>query len=209
MRELTLYPTKQNLQKGIAFGVGATVLAVYLYSLGAEIEFQIFAIVSFGGGLWMIAKSALRLANPKPIFEADQDGFSVKGKAKRPWSEFRGVSVYRAQSGLFTVGKFVRVKVGKSFLGGNVQIGMTEMSASAERMVSQIDAFADAMKAGGFSPEPYHVPPVGTPVEPVTARPVTARPGTTRPATTRPVTAAPQQASFAARPPDSARAKPT
>ena len=119
----------------------------------------------------MAVKSAYHLANPKPVFDADAEGFSVKGKAKRPWSQFRGVSVYRAQSGLITVGKFVRVKVGKSMLGGNVQIGMTEMSGSAEEMVFKIGAFAEAMKSGEMALHQYQVPPVGAVVEPPKVRP--------------------------------------
>lgn len=100
MRELILCPTKRNLQKGVAYGLGAIGLAIYLYQLGGDIEFTLIAVGSFVAGLWMVVKSGLQLSNPKPVFSADASGFSVKGKAKRPWSEFRGVSVYRVRSGL-------------------------------------------------------------------------------------------------------------
>lgn len=192
MRTLTLYPLKRNLQKGVVFGLGAVALAIYLYTLDGAPEFQVFAVIAFLGGCWMAGKAALQLANPRPVFDADSQGFSVKGKAKRPWSEFRGVVVHRQQTGAVSVTKYVRVKVGKSMLGGHVQLGMTEQSAPAEDMVAQIGHFADAMMSGVVAQEKYHVPPVDATDMP--AQPRRAAPVQQTPIAPRPVTARAQQA---------------
>jgi len=188
MRTLTLYPLKRNLQKGVVFGLAAVALAIYLYTLDGGIEFQALAGIAVLGGIWMAGKAALQLAHPRPVFDADSQGFSVKGKAKRPWSEFRGVVVHRQQTGAVSVTKYVRVKVGKSILGGHVQIGVTEQSAPAEDMVAQIGNFADAMMSGVVAQEKYHVPPVdgvATPVQSRRAAPVQHAPSAPRPVTAR------------------------
>ena len=146
MQPLNLYPLKTNLQKGVATGLAGAGLGGYLITLDSDFEWFVIGLfgVLFGG--YLAISSAIRLARPMPVFEADATGFSVKGSAKKPWSSFRGVDVHQVKSGLFTVGHTVRIKVGKTMLGRAKQIKWTEMSASASEMSREIERYADAAK---------------------------------------------------------------
>jgi len=143
MQPLILYPLKLNLQKGLASGLGALGLGAYLIMLDTDTEWFFIGIIGVILGLHLTVTHALALANPSPVFEADAQGFSVKRGAKRPWSEFRGVEVYRVRSGMMTVSRTVRIKVGKTMLGGAKQIKWSEMSASPTEMCNTIGRYAE------------------------------------------------------------------
>lgn len=160
MQTLTLYPSEKNVKLSILSGAGAIALGGYLIFLNGGVQFTAFAVAAMAGGVWMIVQGFRQRANPRPVFQADADGFSVKGKAKRPWSEFRGAHVYNASSGLFSLAKMVRVKVGTSVLGGYVQINALQMSDAAAVMAMQIERFAEAAKSGSVATtvDKYAVP---------------------------------------------------
>lgn len=198
MQPLILFPLKSNMQKGIGAGLAGAGLGAYLLTLDTHIEFFITGIFGLIFGGFLAAKSALALANPTPVFQADAQGFAVKNGAKRPWSEFRSVEVHRVQSGLLTVSRTVRVKVGKSILGGSKQIKWYEMSASPMEMTRQIERYADDAQSavrgasmdavignpwGASQPAPAparpmpasaFVPPAPAPIEPDFASAATA-----------------------------------
>lgn len=169
MNELKLYPLKRNLQLGLAVGVGLIGLGAYLSQGVNNAEFKEAGYVFFPIGLWLMGDAVWRLIQPRPVFEADMLGFSVRGGRKRPWNEYRSTTVWRARSGLFTVAKYVRIHVGKSFFGGAKQIHQFHLSAPADQMAGQIEGFAMRMKAGAEANiAKYHVPPLpATNPEPV------------------------------------------
>ena len=153
MSDMKLYPTKANLRKGIFYGIVTLGFSGVLIAAQVDTVTNLLGMLCFGLGGYLVLTSVRRLQAPTPVFEADAIGFSVKGKAKRPWSEFRGVEVYKLRSGFFTVAKYVRVKVGKNLLGGNVQIGQTFLSGPPEEMAAEISGYARFVMEFGFAPQ--------------------------------------------------------
>lgn len=144
MQPLALYPSTTNLKRGLGIGLAAAVLGAYLWTLDGAPEFTFLALLGVGFGGYMALVCGRRLHDPSAVFEADATGFSVKGKGRRPWEEFRGVQIHRTHSGPFIVSRHVRIKVGKSMLGGFYDLKWYELSGSAADVVMAIQRYADA-----------------------------------------------------------------
>ena len=148
MQELKLFTSKRNLQLGIATGVATFALGLFLPTIGSTatpvsgIDLQTVGVAANVGGLYLLGRAIWGLYRPRPVFHGTRDGFSVNGKKMRPWSEFRGITVHAMSYAFIGLGKFVRVKVGKSILGGHIQINPLQLSGKATDMMVEIEAYA-------------------------------------------------------------------
>ncbi|MCF2870897.1 hypothetical protein L0664_07445 [Octadecabacter sp. G9-8] len=176
MATLTLYPSDLNKKLSVLQGVGALALGGYLVFLNGDLQFNIFGYLVMAIGVWTGMRSVFQFFNPRPVFEADAHGFSVKGKTKRPWSEFRGVTVHKSSGGLVSLTKMIRVRVGKSILGGYVQINHLQMSEPALTMARRIEEFAASITRDGATVvDKYPVPRVEENVRPTAPEPAVQR----------------------------------
>ncbi len=141
MTPIVLYPSDSSYKKAAAIGGFNLFMAYQLYSWAPDMSGWVPAVIAvIGAGL--IGQTAWRYAVPKPSFAADASGFSVMGKKKRCWDEYRGVKLRALRIGFFPVGNWVIVKTGKSVLGGSVHIKVTHLSAPAHEMAAQINVYA-------------------------------------------------------------------
>ncbi|MEL6958845.1 MAG: hypothetical protein AAGL89_07855 [Pseudomonadota bacterium] len=149
MQPIALFPSQTNLKRGL--GIGVVCLAVFGYfrffATASDLRFLGLIFLGFGG--FFVARCGWLLLNPTAMFEANETGFSVKGKRWRPWAEFRGVSVVRASSGIGSLSQTVQVSVGRSILGGSVKIWWYEMSGPAMEMASAIGRYAEVARHVG------------------------------------------------------------
>ena len=175
MQKIELHPDRQNLLKGLA---GAAVLAfVGLQFHGGTETTNYLAYI-----LWLVAgvlamQIGSSLITPKPSFVADADGFSVMGKAKRPWSEFQSVQVETIRMYLIPVGRWVTVRAGSTrIFAQKLQIKQSHLSGPAKQMADAISRAAAIARMGGFAPAAVDEVDAPKPVVPEFAAPAPRRP---------------------------------
>ncbi|MFQ1702513.1 hypothetical protein ACJ5NV_18160 [Loktanella agnita] len=78
----------------------------------------------------------------KPSFEADNDGFSVMGKPKRPWSDYHGARTKGVHVYFIPILRWVIVKTGPGLLGSQQQIHFGHLSEKPKKMVGRMNSFA-------------------------------------------------------------------
>lgn len=162
MQPLILYPSEKKSKTGFGIGIASFAAGALIWAFGGSIETQILWMLLLGGGVYMMVVCGRQLVDKRPVFEADAHGFSVKGGGRRPWSDFRGVEVYTGRSGSFVTSRTVRIKTGKTFLGGAKSIKCHEMSGLASEMMLTIARYAEEAKHSAVASEAkYTVPPVG------------------------------------------------
>lgn len=175
MEPIKFYPEKSNLTKGLVFGV-------VLFALGQGVGDTVGTLMIFAG-LIVAGMSGYAMAKPSPCFEADAEGFSVMGKAKRPWSEYRGAGIHVMRYGFVPVGRWAYVQVGKRALTSRkLYIKWTHLPYSPKETAARIDAVAALAARGAFA---QAVPePIVEPVHDVVASPLPAmqRPARSTPA---------------------------
>ena len=145
MTPIALYPSDASHKKSFAVGGFMMFMAYQIHTWipdGSRLTPAMLALA----GLGVIAQTVWRKANPKPSFEADAGGFSVMGKSKRPWDEFRGVSVHSIRVGIFPVAQRLSIKTGKTILGGSIPINFTHLSGPAKDMASEIQSYGQHAK---------------------------------------------------------------
>lgn len=145
MTPIALYPSDSSHKKSFGVGGFCLFMAYQVYSWAPDAAGWTPAVLAMVG-VGVIAQTAWRKANPKPSFEADQAGFSVMGKPKRTWDEFRGVSVHSIRVGIFPVAQRLSIKTGKSILGGSIPINFTHLSGPAKDMATEIQAYGQHAK---------------------------------------------------------------
>ena len=149
MSELKLYPRKSGLIIGLAFGVVALGLgSMYLLQTGAPVKTLVIGAGIFGLGLFTIFRSLRGISRPKPSFEANADGFSIKGKAARPWSDYNGVDVHTSRVAYVFAVRQLQFKVGSGMKSRKQLISWMDLSTKAADMAQQVEAFAASVQSG-------------------------------------------------------------
>ncbi|MCW1952307.1 MAG: hypothetical protein KIH44_013185 [Octadecabacter sp.] len=141
MKPIALYPSDRSLKK--AAGIGGFLLFLAFQfktwspdgSIVVPLMFTVF-------GLAMIYPFVKNHLKPSPTFEADADGFSVMGKPKRNWDEYRGVKVNTIYLWFIPISRSLIIKTGKTILGGRIQVNPAYLSGSAKEMAGEIEAYA-------------------------------------------------------------------
>lgn len=149
MLPLELYPSDSAKKRGL---IGAGMLFFLAYQAmtwSRADELPTLAWIFLGLGVAALVPVARSYVAPRPSFAADASGFSVMGKPKRGWDEFRSAQVRTIRYGIIPISKTVVVKVGKSILGGSIQIHPAQLSAPAAEMAAEIQRYADFMKVNG------------------------------------------------------------
>lgn len=141
MTPIALYPSLGSLKKTAGFGAGIVFVSYQFLTWSPDMNGAVPAAIA-GIGLFMIAQAGVRYLKPTPSFAADEDGFSVMGKKKRGWDEFRGTSIHTARVGIFPAARWVVISTGKSILGRKAHIKWTHLSAPARDMAAEIEAYA-------------------------------------------------------------------
>lgn len=142
---IELFPSEMNRLKGIALGA---VLLLFAYKMAGTAESEaVWVVWLFGllGGFGFLA-SAWSYVRPKASFAADMDGFSIRGKRKKSWNEFRSVSVHTVSYWFIPVSRDVVVKTGKSMIGGRKHVPFYLMSGSAKEMAAEISQYVRAVQ---------------------------------------------------------------
>lgn len=85
----------------------------------------------------------------KPSFAADNDGFSVMGKPKHPWSDFNGAQVKAVRVYFFPILSWVTVKTGTGLLAPTQQIQWGLLSDKPKKMVDRMNSFASKQISHG------------------------------------------------------------
>ena len=159
MTPIALYPSDASLKKGGALGVFLLFIGYQYLTWSPNGEPIIPAMFALGG-LGLIGLCVWRYFKPRPSFEADANGFSVMGKKRRSWDEYRGARIYTMRVGFIPAARWVIVKTGKTILGGKVHIKWTHLSSNAADMAAEIEAYARIAKlmaeghaAGAMAPQ--------------------------------------------------------
>ena len=169
MTPIELYPSDRSLKKAAGIG-GFSMFIAFQFktwspdgSIVAPFMFSIF-------GLAMIYPFVKNHIKPAPSFEADEDGFSVMGKPKRNWDEYRGVKVNTIYLWFIPISRSLIIKTGKNILGGRIQLNPAYLSGSAKEMAAEIEAYArhaqrkvDLNEAMSTVPATPVVKPIGSP----------------------------------------------
>lgn len=151
---IVLFPRKQNLITGVGIGIGCAMFGRALIAGrlngndGADAIAPLVGGASLLFGLWAAVTCAFALWRPAPSFLADDEGFSVMGKSKRPWSDFQGVQVRTLRIWWIPTTKWVEVKVGKGkVFARKIQIRWTHLNGPAGEMADEIRNAAGASAA--------------------------------------------------------------
>ncbi|AKS47117.1 hypothetical protein SAMN05444287_3249 [Octadecabacter temperatus] len=171
MTPIALYPSDRSLKKSAGIGGFALFIALQFKtwssdgSIAVPLMFAVF-------GLAMVYPLVKNHLNPAPSFEADADGFSVMGKPKRSWDEYRGAKVHTTYMWFIPISRSLIIKTGKNILGGRVQINPAYMSGPVKDMASDIETYArhaqrkeDLNEAMLTSPASRLVRPVAPPAD--------------------------------------------
>ena len=146
MLPLELYPSDSAKKRGL-IGVAALFFLAYqamVWSRGGGHPTLMWVFLGLGlAGLVPLGRNYLF---PRPSFAADAHGFSVMGKTKRGWDQFRGAHVRTIRYGIVPISKTVVIAVGKSVIGRRIQIHPMHLSGSADEMAAEIQAYAQAAK---------------------------------------------------------------
>ena len=141
MTPIALYPSDRSLKKSAGVG-GFFMFVAYQFTTwspdGSIIVPLMFAVF----GLALIYPLVKNQIKPSPSFQADEDGFSVMGKPKRTWDEYRGAKVTTIYMWFIPISRSLVIKTGKNILGGRVQINAAHLSAPAKEMAAEIENYA-------------------------------------------------------------------
>jgi len=143
---IELFPSDVSRIKGIALGL---VLLFFAHKMArvSQIEQAIGVVWLLGGlGVFGLGASIWSYLRPKPSFSADIEGFSVRGKGKKSWDEFRSIGVHTVRYWFIPVTRSVVIKTGKSVIGGRQHIPFHLMNGSAKEMVAEISQYARAVQ---------------------------------------------------------------
>ena len=139
-----IYPRQSNLATGVVIGLSFLFVGRHMVGLavnGGSDEPFLYPVGFLAAvvGLWFSIACGYRLLRPAPSFAADEDGFSVMGRSKRPWSEFQGVSIHKLRIYFIPTLAWVIVRVGngKGF-ARRVHIKWTHLSGPAHHMADEI-----------------------------------------------------------------------
>lgn len=146
MNTIELYPSEGKLLLSIGLGLfvifgGLFCVAFFAQAGVGSVGWFICAL-----GAAFIIDGTVRMKWPRPVFAADHDGFSVKGGRKRPWADFRGVSLREAKSKGTVTHLVVRVKYDGPIWNRGRSINLFHQSSDARSMAIRIDAFADKVR---------------------------------------------------------------
>lgn len=145
MTPIQLFPSDATHKKSMIIGAIVLFVTFPQASFSGDQNGALFALLSLFG-FYMFAQVGWAKLHPKPSFEADADGFSVMGKPKRPWDEFRAAKVQTSYMWFIPVSRTVTITTGKSILGGRVYIRGTHLSAPAKEMAAEIATYAREAK---------------------------------------------------------------
>ncbi len=200
---LELFPSDASRLKGFALGLVALFFA-YKLAGAADVENAVWLVWVFGGlGVIGVGASVWSYLRPRPSFAADIDGFSVRGKRKRSWDDFRSVNVHTVRYWFIPVARNVVIRTGKSVIGGRQHIPNYLMSGSAKEMAAEIAQYVRAVQVerqNGAAAVLQRTAPVMAQAAPQPAKAQRARPNAQQPAAPRPTrNAQPQGDPFMAR----------
>ena len=147
MQENKIYPSKDNAINGaVACGVCLVLIGLMAIKVWRDSEdprVMLWLLAFFGAAaLWGLITSTKSYINPVPSFAADAEGFSVRGGAKRPWSEFVGVHIKSNRILFIPIASWVVVRVGSGMRGRKLEIRYSHLSGSAMETAHQIQALA-------------------------------------------------------------------
>lgn len=94
----------------------------------------------------------LRLLVPHPVFEADEDGYTVLGTTKHPWSDLKSVQRNKFALNVLPFASWVTVKAGqRKKMNKQYRIDWAYLPGSADDLVDDIAACADAAEKSAAS----------------------------------------------------------
>lgn len=148
---MTLTPAKSSATKGAVFCLfqimfGRLFMAAgdldmpYLYWIGLA---WVLVFVAFLGRI------GFAFFMQKPSFQADNAGFSVMGKAQRPWSDYHGAQVKAIRVYFIPIISWVVVKTGRGMLGSSQSIQWGCLSDKPRKMAEKMNSFARKQQMHG------------------------------------------------------------
>ncbi|SMX45507.1 hypothetical protein [Octadecabacter ascidiaceicola] len=148
---IELYPGGTGRRNALIGAGGALFFALQLGTWTRADSLPYLMWVFLGLAVMTIVPTILTFVQPVPSFAADREGFSVKGKPKKGWDEFKGVKVQTVRYLFFPLAKNVIIKTGKTVLGRSYSISRVHQSGPAEEMAAEIAAYA---RAAQLAPAP-------------------------------------------------------
>ena len=143
MQPLALYPKTSRLVMGIALGLFCALIgASFLPLVGDDLTTGLFAYGIIGMGLAIVGLIVWRWVTRRPSFEADADGFCIMGRAKLPWTVYRGIRIQTTFLGPIPVAAFVRIKLAGTNPFRRNYIHATYFSDRPKAMAATIEAYA-------------------------------------------------------------------
>lgn len=148
---MTLFPAQGYVIKGTLFRLFQIMIGRMFMRAGASDQDLVYWI----GAAWMLGfvflggRNLYAFFDKKPSFEADNDGFSVMGKAKRPWSDYKGAQFKTIRIYFFALLSWVIVKTGTGLLAPSQQIQWGNLSEKPKKMAEKMNNFATKQIAHG------------------------------------------------------------
>lgn len=148
---MTLLPAKGYVIKGTLFCLFQIMIGRIFMSAGAADNhwFYWIGVAWVLGFLFLAGRILFAYFAKKPSFEADNDGFSVMGKGKRPWSDYKGAQVKAIRVYFFPILSWVVVKTGSGMMAPSQQIQWGHLSEKPKKMVEKMNNFARKQIAHG------------------------------------------------------------
>ncbi len=148
---MTLLPAKNAVVKGAIFCLIQIMIGRTFMRIGAADKDLFYWIGTAWvlGFLFFLGRILFAYFTQKPSFKADNDGFSVMGKPKRPWSDYKGAQVKAIRFYFFPILSWVVVKTGTGMMAPQQQIQWGHLSDKPKKMAEKMNSFAAKQIAHG------------------------------------------------------------
>lgn len=165
MDRIELYPSRNRLLLAVAFGLGIGLIGYRLWDIfaaqsGGPSVTWIWPSFFFAISVVTILRAVIGLVRPRPCFICDSGGFSVMGKAPRPWTDLERVSVRSVSIAFVPAARWVSLTMRARGIrgGGQQEIPWTHLPASARETARRIERLAVTARTRAPAQSPTYDP---------------------------------------------------